>query len=89
MTVAHFEQRFERPPARRRIAPRARVPGRRPRPGGGLGGAPERSVGPPPTNHVQYLRWLGDLMRGDLGVSLRTSEPVTADAWLDPRIRYE
>jgi peptide/nickel transport system permease protein len=28
--------------------------------------------------HVQYLRWLGDLMRGDLGVSLRTSEPVTA-----------
>jgi peptide/nickel transport system permease protein len=28
--------------------------------------------------HVQYLRWLGDLLRGDLGVSLRTAEPVTA-----------
>jgi peptide/nickel transport system permease protein len=28
--------------------------------------------------HVQYLRWLGDLARGDLGVSLRTAEPVTA-----------
>ena len=27
--------------------------------------------------HVQYLRWLGDLLRGDLGVSLRTAEPVT------------
>ncbi len=27
--------------------------------------------------HVQYLRWLGDLFRGDLGVSLRTAEPVT------------
>jgi peptide/nickel transport system permease protein len=28
--------------------------------------------------HVQYLRWLGDLLRGNLGVSLRTAEPVTA-----------
>src|SRR5919204_6396861 len=27
---------------------------------------------------IQYLRWLGDLARGDLGVSLRTAEPVTA-----------
>jgi peptide/nickel transport system permease protein len=27
---------------------------------------------------VQYLRWLGNLLRGDLGVSLRTAEPVTA-----------
>lgn len=27
--------------------------------------------------HVQYLRWLGDLVRGDLGVSLRTAEPVS------------
>ncbi len=26
--------------------------------------------------HVQYLRWLGDLARLDLGVSLRTSQPV-------------
>src|SRR5262245_39004792 len=26
---------------------------------------------------LQYLRWLGDLARGDLGVSLRTAEPVT------------
>ncbi len=27
---------------------------------------------------VQYLRWLADLARGDLGVSLRTAEPVLA-----------
>ncbi|HEX2036875.1 MAG TPA: ABC transporter permease [Chloroflexota bacterium] len=27
--------------------------------------------------HQQYLRWLADLMRADLGVSLRTSEPVS------------
>lgn len=27
--------------------------------------------------HLQYFRWLGDLARGDLGVSLRTAEPVT------------
>src|SRR5262245_52454201 len=27
--------------------------------------------------HVQYSRWLGALLRGDLGVSLRTAEPVT------------
>jgi peptide/nickel transport system permease protein len=27
--------------------------------------------------HVQYFRWLVDLLRGDLGVSLRTAEPVT------------
>jgi peptide/nickel transport system permease protein len=26
---------------------------------------------------LQYLRWLLDLARGDLGVSLRTAEPVT------------
>ncbi|HEV8674941.1 MAG TPA: ABC transporter permease [Methylomirabilota bacterium] len=26
--------------------------------------------------HLQYLRWLGDLARLDLGVSLRTSQPV-------------
>jgi peptide/nickel transport system permease protein len=26
--------------------------------------------------HVQYLSWLGDLVRFDLGVSLRTSQPV-------------
>jgi peptide/nickel transport system permease protein len=27
--------------------------------------------------HVQYLRWLLDLARADLGVSLRTADPVT------------
>jgi peptide/nickel transport system permease protein len=26
--------------------------------------------------HVQYLRWIGAALRGDLGVSLRTAEPV-------------
>src|SRR6476646_9479374 len=26
--------------------------------------------------YVQYLRWLGGLLQGDLGNSLRTSEPV-------------
>jgi peptide/nickel transport system permease protein len=36
-----------------------------------------RLVGLDVPAHVQYLRWLGDLLRGDLGVSLRTSEPVT------------
>ncbi|MEP7199548.1 MAG: ABC transporter permease, partial [Chloroflexota bacterium] len=28
--------------------------------------------------HIQFLRWLADLARGDLGVSLRTAQPVTA-----------
>lgn len=28
--------------------------------------------------HVQYLRWLGRLARGDFGTSLRTGEPVLA-----------
>ncbi len=27
--------------------------------------------------HVQFLRWLGDVLRGDLGTSLRTAQPVT------------
>jgi peptide/nickel transport system permease protein len=27
--------------------------------------------------HIQYLRWLGGALRGDFGVSLRTSTPVT------------
>jgi peptide/nickel transport system permease protein len=27
--------------------------------------------------YVQYFRWLGSLLRADLGVSLRTAEPVT------------
>ncbi len=27
---------------------------------------------------VQYLRWAGDVLQGDLGVSLRTNQPVTA-----------
>jgi peptide/nickel transport system permease protein len=37
-----------------------------------------RLVGLDAPLHVQYLRWLGDLARGDLGVSLRTAEPVAA-----------
>jgi peptide/nickel transport system permease protein len=37
-----------------------------------------RLVGLDAPLHVQYLRWLGALLRGDLGVSLRTAEPVTA-----------
>ena len=28
--------------------------------------------------HVQYLRWLGALLRGDLGLSFSTTRPVTA-----------
>ena len=28
--------------------------------------------------HVQYVRWLADVARGDLGVSLRTAEPVAS-----------
>jgi peptide/nickel transport system permease protein len=35
-----------------------------------------RLVGLDAPLHVQYVRWLGDLARGDLGVSLRTAEPV-------------
>jgi peptide/nickel transport system permease protein len=27
--------------------------------------------------HIQYLRWLGGVVQGDLGISLRTSLPVT------------
>jgi peptide/nickel transport system permease protein len=27
--------------------------------------------------HIHYLRWLGEVLRGNLGVSLRTSEPMT------------
>lgn len=26
--------------------------------------------------HIQFFRWLGDALRGDLGVSLRTNQPV-------------
>jgi peptide/nickel transport system permease protein len=37
-----------------------------------------RLVGLDAPLHVQYVRWLGDLARGDLGVSLRTAEPVAA-----------
>ncbi|MBI3941613.1 MAG: ABC transporter permease, partial [Chloroflexi bacterium] len=28
--------------------------------------------------YVQYLRWVGALLQGDMGISLRTSEPVTS-----------
>ena len=27
--------------------------------------------------HIQFLRWLADIVRGDLGTSLRTAQPVT------------
>jgi peptide/nickel transport system permease protein len=27
--------------------------------------------------HIQYLRWIGGVLRGDLGVSLRSSQPVS------------
>ena len=27
--------------------------------------------------HIQFLRWLADVLRGDLGTSLRTAQPVT------------
>src|SRR2546425_786167 len=27
--------------------------------------------------HVHYLRWLGEVVQGNLGVSLRTAEPMT------------
>ena len=29
--------------------------------------------------HVQYLTWLGSLLRGDAGYSLRTGQPVVAE----------
>lgn len=30
---------------------------------------------------VQYIEWLGNVMRGDLGTSIRTSLPVTESIW--------
>jgi len=30
---------------------------------------------------VQYVEWLGNVMRGDLGVSLRTGMPITDSIW--------
>lgn len=37
----------------------------------------ERMLGLEPPLHIQYLRWIGGVLRGDLGVSLRNSQPVT------------
>ena len=36
-----------------------------------------RLVGLDAPIHIQFLRWLGALAQGDLGVSLRTNQPVT------------
>jgi peptide/nickel transport system permease protein len=36
----------------------------------------ERMLGIDAPLHVQYLRWLGGVLRGDFGVSLRSSQPV-------------
>lgn len=32
-------------------------------------------------NHVQYLKWLGNFVQGDLGDSLQTNAPVWPDLW--------
>jgi peptide/nickel transport system permease protein len=37
----------------------------------------ERMLGLDAPLHIQYLRWIGGVLRGDLGVSLRNSQPVT------------
>jgi len=37
----------------------------------------ERMLGLDAPLHLQYLRWLGGVLTGDLGVSLRNSQPVT------------
>jgi peptide/nickel transport system permease protein len=39
--------------------------------------------------YVQYLRWIGAVARGDLGVSLRTSTPVARMLLLNVRITAE
>ncbi len=31
--------------------------------------------------YIQYLRWIGKVLRGDLGVSLRTSQPIGPTIW--------
>lgn len=38
----------------------------------------ERMLGLDVPLHIQYLRWLGNALQGDLGVSLRNSQPVAA-----------
>ena len=38
---------------------------------------------------VQYVRWIGELARGDLGVSLRTGVPVTELRAAHPQIEFE
>ncbi len=38
----------------------------------------ERMLGLDAPLHIQYLRWIGGVLTGDLGVSLRTSQPVLA-----------
>lgn len=41
---------------------------------------------PPP---IQYLRWLGDIARGDLGKSLYTRDPITLKLWQSLPITLE
>ena len=36
----------------------------------------ERMLGLDAPLHIQYLRWLGAVLQGDFGVSLRSSQPV-------------
>lgn len=31
--------------------------------------------------HVQYLRWAGGMLRGDMGMSLSMNQPVSAVLW--------
>jgi len=38
----------------------------------------ERMLGVDAPLHIQYLRWLGAVLQGDLGISLRSSQPVLA-----------
>lgn len=39
--------------------------------------------------HVQYFDWLGDIVRGDLGHSLRTGRPILPDILLRAPVTFE
>ena len=43
---------------------------------GGVGVEPAGKLGLDQPIHVQYLAWMGRLLRGDLGRSIRNGEPV-------------
>ncbi len=37
---------------------------------------------------VQFVNYIGDLLRGDMGISYQTNQPVTEDLWeIDSRRR--